>query len=267
MNPIAVLPVLGGAFAVSAVLFAALWLVSLRLRDPSFVDAWWALGVAPLVWVTWAFLDRPDMHAHLIALLASAWSLRLGLYLLARWRAHGPDRRYQKLAQRAQEKHGMSFAAFAALWVFGPQLLLQFVMALPAMLGQMSWDRPLGPLAYVGAAVAMFGILYQAIADEQLTAFKRDPANAGKVMDRGLWRYSRHPNYFGELCTWWGIFAVALETPLGLWSLPGPLLITFLLTRVSGAPTTEPHLQRTRPDYAAYKARTSAFIPMPPKAS
>jgi steroid 5-alpha reductase family enzyme len=85
-------------------------------------------------------------------------------------------------------------------------------------------------------------------------------------MNNGLWRYSRHPNYFGELCVWWGLYAVACETPYGAWSLPGPLLLTFLLTRVSGAPTTEPHLQRTRPDYVAYKARTSAFIPMPPKA-
>jgi steroid 5-alpha reductase family enzyme len=86
-------------------------------------------------------------------------------------------------------------------------------------------------------------------------------------MDQGVWRYSRHPNYFGELCAWWGMYLIACETPYGAWSLPGPLLLTFLLTRISGAPTTEPHLTKTRPDYDAYKRRTSSFIPLPPKAS
>lgn len=252
-------------FAISALLFLILWRVAIRLNDPSFIDSWWALGVVVLAWST--FLQAPDPGAHTLALLvlASGWGLRLGLFLLWRWQSHGHDRRYEKLAQSAKQKHGMSFAKFALVWVFAPQLVLQFVMALPAQLGQIAPPERFGELALAGLALSIIGILYEAIADAQLAAFKADPANQGKVMDRGFWRYSRHPNYFGELCAWWGMYLIACETPYGAWSLPGPLLLTFLLTRVSGAPTTEPHLQKTRPDYEAYKRRTSSFIPLPPK--
>jgi steroid 5-alpha reductase family enzyme len=259
------LPILLNNLAVSAVLFALLWLASIQLKDPSFVDSWWALGVIVLVWSTYLQLPAPGAHAITLTLLASAWGLRLGVYLLWRWRKHGHDRRYAKLAERARDKHKLGFAAFALLWVFLPQMLLQFVLALPAMLGQIPATTTLGAIAHGGLWLAVFGIVYEAVADAQLSHFKSVSANEGKVMDQGLWRFSRHPNYFGELCTWWGLWLIAFDAGAGLWSIPGPLLITFLLTRVSGAPTTEPHLQKTRPDYAAYKARTSAFIPLPPK--
>jgi steroid 5-alpha reductase family enzyme len=262
-----VLPILALNLAISALLFFILWRVAVRINDPSFIDSWWALGVVVLAWST--FLQAPEPGAHALALLslATAWGLRLGLYLLWRWQSHGHDRRYEKLAQRAKEKHGMSFARFALLWVFAPQMLLQFIMALPAQLGQIAPPERFGELALAGLLLSALGIIYEAVADAQLARFKADPANAGKVMDQGVWRYSRHPNYFGELCAWWGMYLIACETPYGAWSLPGPLLLTFLLTRISGAPTTEPHLTKTRPDYDAYKRRTSSFIPLPPKAS
>lgn len=252
------------SLAVSGACFIVLWAISIALKDPSFVDAWWALGVVVLVGATYAQLPAHTPHAVALCVLGAAWGLRLGLYLLWRWRKHGADRRYAKLAEQAQQR-GLGFAAFSLLWVFAPQWLLQFVMALPVMLGQLGAPRDLGALAMAGVAIAAFGILYEAIADAQLAAFKANAANSGKLMDRGLWRYSRHPNYFGEMCAWCGMYAIACETPLGVWSLPGPLLLTFLLTRVSGAPTTEPHLKQTRSGYEAYKARTSAFIPLPPK--
>jgi steroid 5-alpha reductase family enzyme len=251
--------------AFSALPFAALWLVSLRTRDPSFVDSWWALGIVTLAWATFGQMETRSPHALALAALATLWGLRLGLYLLWRWSKHGADRRYEKLAAQAREKLQLGFAMFSLLWVFVPQMLLQFVVALPLMLGQIPATQVLGGLGLFGAALSAFGIGYEAHADWQLTRFKADPANAGKVMDRALWRYSRHPNYFGELCAWWGMWAVAADAGMGLWSLPGPVLLTFLLTRVSGAPTTEPHLQRTRPEYEAYKQRTSAFIPWRPK--
>lgn len=259
------LPILLTTFIVSAIFFAALWLLSIRLNDPSFIDSWWALGVVVLAWSTYLQLPAPGVHATALMMLSTAWGLRLGLYLLWRWGKHGKDRRYEKLAARAKEKHKLNFAMFSLLWVFGPQLLMQFVMALPAMLGQLGAATEFGALAHVGLWLALFGIIYEALADAQLAHFKSDSANAGKVMDRGLWRYSRHPNYFAEIVAWWGMWLIALDAGFGLWTLPGPLLITFLLTRVSGAPTTEPHLQRTRPDYDAYKRRTSSFIPLPPK--
>jgi steroid 5-alpha reductase family enzyme len=252
----------------SAAFFLVLWLTSIAIRDASFIDAWWALGVIVLAWSSYLQPDVPTPHGLALAVLATVWALRLGLYLLWRWRKHGKDRRYEKMFAKAKEQRGWNFATTSLLFVFAPQMILQLIMALPVQISQVGDDpHAFGPLAIAGAAFAVFGILYEAVADAQLAAFKADPANAGKLMDRGLWRYSRHPNYFGELCTWWGLYAIACETPYGAWSLPGPLLLTLLLTRVSGAPTTEPHLQRTRPDYAAYKQRTSTLIPMPPRAS
>lgn len=252
----------------SAAFFLVLWGVSIAIRDPSFIDSWWALGVIVLAWSSYLQPDVPTPHGLLLASLASVWGLRLGVYLFWRWRKHGRDRRYERMFANAQRKRGWSFATTSLLFVFAPQMLLQLIVALPVQISQVG-DNPhaFGPLALAGAALACFGILYEAVADAQLARFKADGANAGKVMQRGLWRYSRHPNYFGDLCTWWGLYAIACETPYGAWSLPGPLLLTFLLTRVSGAPTTEPHLQKTRPDYEAYKQRTSSFIPLPPKRS
>lgn len=259
---------LAANLALSLILFLALWLVSIAIRDASFVDAWWALGVIVLACSSYLQPDVPTPHGLLLAVLATAWGARLGFFLLWRWRKHGRDRRYEKMFAKAKERRGWNFATTSLLYVFLPQMVLQIIMALPVQISQVGDDpRAFGALAIGGGALAVFGILYEAIADQQLATFRADTANAGKVMDRGLRRYSRHPNYFGELCTWWGLYAIACETPYGAWSLPGPLLLTFLLTRVSGAPTTEPHLHKTRPDYAAYKARTSAFIPMPPKAS
>jgi steroid 5-alpha reductase family enzyme len=259
---------LAANLVLSLALFLLLWLVSLAIRDASFVDAWWALGVIVLAWSSYFQPDVPTPHGLLLTVLATAWALRLGLFLLWRWRKHGRDRRYEKMFAKAKERRGWNFATTSLLFVFLPQMVLQIIMALPVQISQVG-DNPhaFGALATGGGALAIFGILYEAVADAQLARFRADGANAGKVMDRGLWRYSRHPNYFGELCTWWGLYAIACETPYGAWSLPGPLLLTFLLTRVSGAPTTEPHLHRTRPDYAAYKQRTSAFIPLPRKST
>jgi steroid 5-alpha reductase family enzyme len=254
-------------FAISAGLFALLWAMSVRIKDPSFIDAWWALGIVVLAWATFLQTPSPGPHALALVALATAWGLRLGLHLLRRWRDHGKDRRYAGLEATARDKHGLSFAAFSALWVFGPQMALQFAVALPAMLGQIAERETFGWLAWCGLALSVFGIAYEAIADWQLARFKADPANASKVMDRGLWRYSRHPNYFGDMCAWWGMYAIAADAGHALWALPGPALLTFLLTRVSGAPTTEPHLKLTRPEYEAYKARTSAFVPWAPKRS
>lgn len=251
-------------FLLSAALFAVLWALSVRIRDPSFIDAWWALGIVVLAWATFMQAPAPGLHAFTLVGLATAWGLRLGLYLLVRWRTHGKDRRYAGL-ESAAAGQGLSFASFSALWVFGPQMLLQFIVALPVMLGQLDERASFGAPAMFGLALSVFGVAYEAIADWQLTRFKSDPANAGKVMDRGLWRYSRHPNYFGDMCAWWGMWLIAADGGYALWALPGPLLLTFLLTRVSGAPTTEPHLKRTKPEYEAYKKRTSAFVPWRPR--
>jgi steroid 5-alpha reductase family enzyme len=252
--------------AVSAVCFVMLWLLSLRLRDVSFVDSWWALGILVLAVSTRLQLEVGGPHADLLLGLCAVWSLRLGLYLLWRWRQHGADPRYVAIMRTAESKRGWSFAFTSGVQVFLLQGILQFIVALPVQLGQIG-DQGVapGPVAITGLLLAVIGIAFESIGDWQLVRFKADPANKGKVLDRGLWRYTRHPNYFGDTCVGWGLFLIAAETPLGLWSLPAPVLLTFLLTRVSGVPMLEHQLRKTRPAYADYVARTSSFLPWWPK--
>ena len=252
-------------FTIAMVLFLTLWLANVRIKDPSFIDSLWALGMVLIAWATFAFVGGRGAHALLLTAICTAWGMRLGVYLLWRWRKNGPDRRYVTMMGLAQKERGWGYAKASLLLVFALQLPLQFIVCLPVQLGQLSGDTPLGPLAWAGAALAVVGILFETIGDLQLVAFKADPANNGKVLQTGLWRYTRHPNYFGDACVWWGLYLIAAETGLGAWSIPGPILLTFLLTRWSGVPTVEGRMRRKKPEYEAYVQRTSGFIPMPPK--
>jgi steroid 5-alpha reductase family enzyme len=252
--------------AISAMLFILLWLVNVAIKDPSFIDSWWALGMVVTAWASFLFVGHTGLHAMALTVLCSIWGLRLGIYLFWRWRQHGPDRRYVTMMGLAQKERGWSYAKASLLLVFALQMPLQFVVSLPVQLGQMGEPAaPLGPVAWAGVVLATVGILFESIGDFQLIAFKANPANAGKVLQSGLWRYTRHPNYFGDACVWWGLWLIAAETGPGLWALPAPILITLLLTKWSGVPTVEGSMRRKRPDYEAYVQRTSAFIPLPPK--
>ena len=165
----------------------------------------------------------------------------------------------------AMRRHwGARFPLVSLFTVFGLQGVLMWVVSLGVQLGQAD-DSSLGALAWVGTAVWAIGLTFEAVGDLQLARFKSDPANAGKVMDRGLWRYTRHPNYFGDACAWWGIALVASESGVGAWGLLGAAVMTGLLLRVSGVALLEKSLRKRKPDYEAYVARTSAFIPLPPK--
>jgi steroid 5-alpha reductase family enzyme len=249
----------------SITLFVFLWLINLRLRDPSFIDSWWALGMVVLAGLSFVSTGQGGKHALLLTGLCAAWGLRLSIYLLWRWRKHGPDRRYSTMMALAKSERGWGYATASLLLVFALQMPLQFLVSLPVQLGQLGPDVGLGPLALLGAALALFGIGFETIGDFQLVAFKADPTNAGKVLQSGLWRYTRHPNYFGDACTWWGLYLIAADHGLGAWSIPGPILLTFLLTRWSGVPTVEGRMRRKRPEYEAYVARTSGFIPWFPR--
>ena len=257
---------LGVNALIIALCIIGLWLVSLRIRDVSFIDSWWPVGMVVLAWVSFLQSGEPSPRRLLLVGLCTAWGLRLGVYLLWRWRKHGPDRRYVTMLGLAEKERGWGFATSSLLLVFALQAPLQFVVCLPAQLGQFGKvSGDIGPIASAGAALAVVGILFESIGDWQLTRFKADPGNAGKVLDMGLWRFTRHPNYFGDACVGWGLFLIAAESPLGLWSLPAPALLTFLLTRWSGVPTVEGRMRRQRPEYEAYVQRTSSFIPWPPK--
>lgn len=255
----------------AAILIASiliLWAISVRIRDVSFIDSFWAFGMVMLTVST--YLQAHDGSAGrkvLILALVGVWGLRLSTHLFFRWRREGEDPRYKRILGRAMEKNGWSFATASLIMVFAMQAPMLFIVCLPAQLGQMPttpWE--VGWLGFAGKVLALIGIGFETIGDFQLTRFRANPANKGKVLDTGLWRYTRHPNYFGDTCVWWGVFLIAAETPLGLWSLPGPILITFLLTRLSGVPMLEHSLKKNRPGYEDYIRRTSGFFPLPPKA-
>jgi steroid 5-alpha reductase family enzyme len=252
-------------FAIELVMFLTLWGVNVRIKDPTFVDSLWALGMVAIAWSSFLAVGGRGVHAVLLTALCTLWGLRLGVYLLWRWRKNGPDRRYVTMMGLAQKERGWGYARASLLLVFALQMPLQFIVCLPVQLGQVEGGASLGPLAIAGALLAVIGVLFETLGDAQLVAFKGNPANNGKVLQTGLWRYTRHPNYFGDACVWWGLWLIAAETGLGAWSLPGPILLTFLLTRWSGVPTVEGLMRLKRPEYEAYVQRTSAFIPLPPK--
>ncbi|MFO0112909.1 MAG: DUF1295 domain-containing protein [Sphingomonadaceae bacterium] len=247
----------------------ALWTYSVKIRDVSFIDAFWAFGMVLLAWATWAQSSAPGARSYLLLGLTSLWGLRLTFHLWTRWRAHGEDPRYAKIMGSVMEKKGWSWSKTSLLSVFLTQAPLLFITALPAQLGIWASEggrSVLGPLAFFGTIIAIIGILFETIGDTQLNAFRANPANKGKVLDTGLWRYTRHPNYFGDACTWWGIWLIACEAGLAGWmSIIGPIFLTFTLTRWSGKPLLERGMKKTRPDYADYVARTSGFFPLPPK--
>jgi steroid 5-alpha reductase family enzyme len=249
----------------SAALFLFLWVLNLITRDPSFIDSWWALGMVVLAWTGFLSTGQGARHAIALVILCSLWGLRLGTYLLLRWRTQGPDRRYVTMMALAKSERGWNYPVASLLLVFALQAPLQFIVALPVQLGQVGGDTPLGALAFAGIALALFGVVFESVGDFQLAHFKADSANLGKVLRSGLWRYTRHPNYFGDACAWWGMYFVAADHGVGVWSLPGPILLTFLLTRWSGVPTVEGRMRRKRPDYEAYVKQTSGFIPWFPR--
>ena len=254
------LGVYASALAVILGLMTMLWLVSLLLKNSSIVDIFWGLGFMLIAWIACFVAEGFSGRKILITGLTTVWGLRLAAHIFWRGRGKGEDRRYQ--AWRA--RYGESFWWVSLFTVFGLQAVLLWVISLVLQVGQLSpTPERLGWLDWAGASLWAAGFAFEAISDGQLLRFKADPANRGKVMDRGLWAYSRHPNYFGECLVWWGLFFITLSTPGSLWTIISPLTITFLLLKVSGVTLLEKTILETRPAYRDYMERTSPFIPWP----
>jgi steroid 5-alpha reductase family enzyme len=257
---------LGGNLLMVVVAMTLLWGVAVRIRDVSFIDAVWPMAMLFLALVTWPRTEGDALRSALLVGLCAAWALRLGVHLFLRWRAHGEDRRYTDLIGR-QMKTGKSWPLVALLFVFLPQAVLAWLTSLPVQLGQVAEAPAVGGLGWGGVALFVVGLAFETIGDAQLAAFRRDPSTKGQVLDTGLWRYTRHPNYFGDACVWWGLYLIAAETGPGLAAILGPIFLTFTLTKWSGIGITEKSIHSSRPGYADYVRRTSAFIPWPPKSS
>lgn len=254
---------LGAAAAAIAVCMLILWLVSIPLRDVSIVDIFWGPGFAVAAWAAFASTPGETPHRWAALALVSIWSLRLGLYLWWRKRGHGEDPRYTAFVDHLgpERRHWTGLTR-----VFGLQAVIMWVVAWPVVFVQ-AWAVPsaLGPVAWAGIGVWTLGFLFESVGDWQLTRFRADPANAGKVMDRGLWRYTRHPNYFGDACVWWGLFLIACDNLWGLLTVASPVLMTFFLVRRTGKALLERRLTRSKPGYRDYIRRTSGFVPWWPK--
>ncbi|MBX7097309.1 MAG: DUF1295 domain-containing protein [Myxococcaceae bacterium] len=235
-----------------------LWLLSLALRDSSIVDIFWGPAFGLIAWVSVAAHGPAGPRALLAAGLTTLWGLRLGAYLF--WRNHRrpEDPRYTAMRRR----HGESWWWKSYLIVFVLQGALAWVVSLPVQAAVAS-AGPLGLLDAAAAAVVLFGVGFESLGDLQLARFKASPEGKGALMTRGLWSWTRHPNYFGDFTTWWGLglLGVAAGAP---WTLLGPAVMAFLLMRVSGVPLLEKAM-RGRPGYDDYVARTSAFFPRPPR--
>jgi steroid 5-alpha reductase family enzyme len=239
-----------------------LWVVSLATHDVSIVDVFWGLGFVLIAAVAAIGGDGYAARKLLVTALTAVWGLRLASYLLWRSWGAGEDYRYQAMRRR----HGTRFRWTSLYTVFGLQGVLMWVISLPVQVAQLApLPSRLTAFDLAGTILWAIGITFEAVGDWQLARFKADPANADRVMDRGLWAYTRHPNYFGDAVVWWGLLLVAAAAPGGVWTAVGPALMTYLLMRLSGVPLVERRLQRTRPAYADYAARTSAFVPWPPR--
>ena len=251
---------LEAAITISCVMVAT-WLVSLVLKNASIVDIVWGLGFVITSWVLALTIDGDSTRQILLAVMVGLWGLRLGGYLAKRNIGHGEDWRYKAM----RKKKGARFGLISLVTVFGLQGVLMWIVSLPVMFGNSDATPGVGPLAVIGVMVWAVGLSFEAIGDWQLVQFKKDPNNAGKVMQTGLWSLTRHPNYFGDALLWWGIGIVGAETGSGVIGFIGPVVMTVLLLRVSGVPMLERSLMKRREGYAEYAARTSSFIPRPPK--
>lgn len=241
------------------VLMLATWIVSVVVNDASIVDIIWGFGFVVATWAAFIATAETTDRGLLVAVLVSIWGLRLTGYLAWRNIGKGEDKRYQQM----RKKNPDSFWIVSLYKVFGLQAILMWLVSVPAVVSQSS-EAALFWLDYVGAGLWLVGLFFETVGDFQLARFKSRPGSKGKVMDRGLWRYTRHPNYFGDFCVWWGIYLVAVAGG-AWWTVFSPIVMSALLMRYSGVGLLEKTITRRRSGYEEYMARTNAFFPGPPK--
>jgi steroid 5-alpha reductase family enzyme len=241
------------------ILFSALWALSLRLENSSIADVAWGPGILVIGLVYYFTSDGRELRAHLTLALLAIWAIRLGAHLFIRTRLLGEDFRYVKMRDDWDHWWLVSYVK-----VFLLQAVAAWIVSLPIYFAIVSVGSPsLTVLDYLGALLVVSGVVVESLADEQLRRFRADRINRGKVLDTGLWRYSRHPNYFGEALVWWGFGVIAVATG-GLPGLLGPLVMTYLLIYVSGVALLESSLIE-KAGYIQYVGRTPAFLPLPPQ--
>lgn len=239
------------------VLMVLLWIASVIRRDASIVDPFWGCGFVVVTWLCWWFHSPSEARPAVLAILTTVWGLRLSIFLTWRNWNHDEDRRYQAM----RHYHGARFTWVSLFTVFLLQGIILWFVSFPIQAVITAYNpRPMSWLDGLAIVVWVMGFCFESLGDWQLARFKADPENRGKVMNRGLWKYTRHPNYFGDFCVWWGVYLLALSAG-GWWTLGSPLLMSILLMKVSGVTLLESTITERRPDYAVYRKQTNAFFP------
>jgi steroid 5-alpha reductase family enzyme len=239
----------------------SLWfVVSLIKKRNDVADVAWGLGFVIMAWASYFLSNNSGTRGLLVNILVSVWGLRLAWHIYSRNKGKKEDYRY--FAWR--EEWGKWFYLRSYLQVYLFQGLLLFLIVLPVLIINKNSETVFGFLDFLGVAVWLFGFFFEAVGDMQLKNFIKNKENKGKIMESGLWSYTRHPNYFGEVTQWWGIWILALSTPNGLLGIVGPITITFLILKVSGIPLLEKKMSEN-PEFEDYKKRVSMFFPLPPK--
>jgi len=245
----------GLAFAAILALASVFWVVSLIRTDVSIVDSLWSLMFLMMLGLYMSMAHLSGPRAWLLLLMVAVWAIRLSAFISIRNHGESEDHRYQTI-----RKNNEPYFRYKSLFiVFGLQAALAGIIALPLLFAA-SGTSPLGWLDFLGVALWIVGMFFEVVGDQQLKKFRSNKNNQGQVLDTGLWRLTRHPNYFGECALWWGFYCLALATG-GWWTIISPLLMTVLLLKVSGVTLLESSIQERRPAYAEYVRNTNSFFP------
>ncbi len=241
--------------------YMSLWfVVSLVKKRNDVADVAWGLGFVLISWASFFLSLQTSVRGLVVNILVSVWGTRLAWHIFKRNRNKPEDYRY--LAWR--QTWGKWFYIRSYVQVYFLQGMLLFLIALPVLVINQNHGQSLRILEFVGVGVWLVGFCFEVVGDAQLARFIKNPTNKGKLMQSGLWAYTRHPNYFGEVTQWWGIWVLAWAVPNGYVSIVGPLTITFLILKVSGIPLLEKKMA-AKPEFAEYRRRVSVFFPLPPK--
>lgn len=237
------------------------WLISVVMRDVGIVDIFWGLGFVVVAWASLVMRNDYSWHSLILVGMVTIWGARLTIHLAKRNLGEPEDYRYRSMRDRMGHRTFWWASLFIVFWLQGA---IMWVVALPVQVG-----IAVAPNLNVWNALALIvwltGLMFEAVGDYQLARFKANPDNQGKVLDRGLWRWTRHPNYFGDFLVWWGIFGWVATSYVGLWTVISPIIMSVLLMRVSGVTLLEKTISKRRPGYEEYVRRTNAFFPGPPK--
>lgn len=242
-------------------IYMSMWYVlSLIKKRNDIADIAWGLGFMLMTWLSFVLGSEYSNRGLLLGLLISIWGIRLSLHIYTRNKGRTEDYRYLEW----RKTWGKWFYIRSYLQIYILQGILLFIIVSPVIFVNKSVSADLNYIDFIGVAVWIIGFIFESLGDSQLAVFIKDPANKGKLMKSGLWRYTRHPNYFGEVTMWWGVFIIACALPGGYYTVIGPLTITYLILFVSGIPMLEKKYIG-RADFEEYKKQTSIFLPLPPK--